>query len=32
VSDESIPLPKERYAWFLAPALALFGIGWLRGR
>jgi Ca-activated chloride channel family protein len=32
VSDESIPLPKERYAWFLAPALALFAIGWLRGR
>jgi Ca-activated chloride channel family protein len=32
VSDESIPLPKERYAWFLGPALALFGIGWFRGR
>ncbi len=32
VSDESIPLPKERYVWLLAPALLLFGIGWLRGR
>jgi Ca-activated chloride channel family protein len=32
VSDELIPLPKERYAWFLGPALALFAIGWLRGR
>jgi Ca-activated chloride channel family protein len=32
VSDESIPLPKERYPWFLAPALGLFLIGWLRGR
>lgn len=32
VTDESIPMPKERYPWFLAPALALFLIGWLRGR
>jgi Ca-activated chloride channel family protein len=32
VSDESIPLPKERYPWFLGPALALFLVGWLRGR
>jgi Ca-activated chloride channel family protein len=32
VSDEAIPQPKERYAWFLAPALLLFAVGWLRGR
>lgn len=32
VSDESIPLPKERYAWFLVPALALFALCWLRGK
>jgi len=32
VSDDAIPQPKERYPWFVAPALALFGIGWLRGR
>lgn len=32
VSDESIPSPKERYPWFLAPALALFLIGWIRGK
>jgi Ca-activated chloride channel family protein len=32
VSDELLPLPKERYAWFLAPALALYLVGWLRGR
>ena len=32
VSDEAIPQPKERYAWFLGPALALFAVGWLRGR
>ena len=32
VSDEALPLPKERYPWFLAPALGLFLIGWLRGR
>ncbi len=32
VSDEAIPQPRERYPWFLAPALALFAIGWFRGR
>jgi Ca-activated chloride channel homolog len=32
VSEEALPLPKERYAWFLAAALALFLIGWIRGR
>lgn len=32
ISDDRIPLPKERYAWFLAPALALFLWNWLRGR
>jgi Ca-activated chloride channel family protein len=32
VSDEALPLFKERYVWFLAPALALFLLGWLRGR
>jgi Ca-activated chloride channel family protein len=32
VSDDSVPQSKERYAWFLAPALALFAVGWLRGR
>ncbi len=32
VSDESLPLPKERYVWFLAPALALFAVGWARGK
>jgi Ca-activated chloride channel homolog len=32
VSDESLPLPKERYEWFLFPALLLFAIGWLRGK
>ncbi len=32
VSDEALPLPKERYPWFLAPALGLFLIGWIRGR
>jgi len=32
VSDDTIPLPKERYPWFLAPALCFFLIGWLRGR
>ena len=32
VSDDAIPQPKERYPWFLAPALALFAIGWLRGK
>jgi Ca-activated chloride channel family protein len=32
LSDEKLPQPKERFAWFLAPALALFSVGWLRGR
>jgi Ca-activated chloride channel family protein len=32
VSDEALPLPKERYPWFLATALGLFVFGWLRGR
>lgn len=32
VSDDAVPQPKERYVWFLAPALALFAVGWLRGR
>lgn len=32
LSDESLPLPKERYVWFLAPALSLFMLGWLRGK
>jgi Ca-activated chloride channel family protein len=32
VSDDAVPQPKERYAWFLAPAAALFAVGWLRGR
>jgi Ca-activated chloride channel homolog len=31
VSDESIPLPRERYAWFLVPALGLLLLVWLRG-
>jgi Ca-activated chloride channel family protein len=32
VSDDSLPLPKERYPLFLAPALGFFLIGWLRGK
>jgi Ca-activated chloride channel family protein len=32
VSDDSIPLPKDRYPFFLAPALGFFLIGWLRGK
>ena len=32
VSDDTIPQPQERYPWFLAPALLLFALGWLRGR
>jgi Ca-activated chloride channel family protein len=32
VSDEALPVPRERYPWFLAPALGLFLIGWIRGR
>lgn len=32
LGDDQVPQPKERYPWFLAPALALFLVGWLRGR
>jgi Ca-activated chloride channel family protein len=32
VSDDSLPLPRERYPWFLAPALGLLLLGWVRGR
>jgi Ca-activated chloride channel family protein len=32
VGEDQVPQPKERYAWFLAPALGLFLVGWLRGR
>ena len=32
VSEDKVPQPKQRYPWFLAPALGLFLIGWLRGR
>ncbi|AWM35803.1 von Willebrand factor type A domain protein [Gemmata obscuriglobus] len=32
VGDDQVPQPKERYPWLLAPALALFFVGWLRGR
>jgi len=32
VSDEAIPQPKERYPWFLGPAILLFAVGWVRGR
>jgi len=31
-TGDQIPQPKERYAWFLAPALALFLVGWVRGK
>ncbi|MBM3981245.1 MAG: VWA domain-containing protein [Planctomycetes bacterium] len=31
-SGDQVPQPKERYVWFLAPALALFAVGWLRGK
>jgi Ca-activated chloride channel family protein len=31
-TGDQIPQPRERYPWFLAPALALFLVGWLRGR
>lgn len=31
-TGDQIPQPKERYPWFLAPALVLFLVGWLRGR
>ncbi|HEY1187091.1 MAG TPA: VWA domain-containing protein [Gemmata sp.] len=32
LGEDQVPQPKERYPWFLAPALALFLVGWLRGR
>lgn len=32
VGEDQVPQPKERYPWFFAPALALFLLGWLRGR
>jgi Ca-activated chloride channel family protein len=32
VSDDAVPQRKERYAWFLGPALGLFLIGWVRGK
>jgi Ca-activated chloride channel family protein len=32
VSDEALPLPRERYVWFLLPALGFLLIGWVRGR
>ncbi|MBP3958464.1 VWA domain-containing protein [Gemmata sp. G18] len=32
VGEDQVPQPKERYPWFLAPALGLFLVGWLRGR
>ena len=31
-TGDQIPQPKERYPWVLAPALALFFVGWVRGR
>lgn len=32
VSDETLPLPRERYGWFLLPALVLLALAWWRGR
>jgi Ca-activated chloride channel homolog len=32
VSDDSVPQLKDRAAWFLAAALGLFVVGWVRGR
>jgi Ca-activated chloride channel family protein len=32
VSDDAVPQRKERYAWFLGPALLLFLVGWVRGK
>lgn len=32
VSDDAVPQRKERYAWFLGPALGLFLVGWIRGK
>lgn len=31
-AGDQVPQPKERYPWFLAPALLLFVVGWLRGK
>jgi Ca-activated chloride channel family protein len=31
-TGDPLPQPKERYPWFLGPALVLFVAGWLRGR
>jgi Ca-activated chloride channel family protein len=31
-TGDQVPQPKERYPWFLAASLALFLVGWLRGR
>ena len=31
LSDDALPQPKERFAWFLAPAVLLFTMCWLRG-
>ncbi len=31
-TGDQVPQPKERYPWFLAPALLLFLVGWLRGK
>ncbi len=31
-NGDPLPQPRERYPWFLAPALALFCVGWVRGR
>jgi Ca-activated chloride channel family protein len=32
VSDDSVPLPRQRYPWFLASALVLLTLGWFRGK
>ncbi len=32
VSDDSVSRLRDRAAWFLAAALALFAVGWVRGR
>jgi len=31
-TGDQIPQPKDRYPWFFAPALALFLVGWIRGK
>lgn len=31
-TGDQVPQLKERYAWFLAPALVLFLVGWVRGK